>query len=280
MSDYETTPVTWVLEAEVFPETHTAMRDAVLAAHHQVLLWKDDWLHRGRWPSLDDRAVVFHGSLGNADAVARRSLWRPGAFCNTDEFRCSSWYPHAARWLLHRRWEVVPAKELVSNPDRVLASIGSMDSVFVRPDSPLKSFSGRVLRRDAISLRALDHGFYYDDEMLAVVIAPVRRITREWRYVVVSGEVVAGSAYVAERRASSMDAPDGAPWRFAADVARDLNPPEAVYVLDVCESDGDLHVLELNPFSGADLYACDRRKVVDAVSKRAALMLGTPGRRS
>jgi hypothetical protein len=44
MSDHETTPVTWVLEAEVFPETHTAMRDAVLAAQHQVVLWKDDWL--------------------------------------------------------------------------------------------------------------------------------------------------------------------------------------------------------------------------------------------
>ena len=81
MSDHETTPVTWVLEAEVFPETHTAMRDAVLAAQHQVVLWKDEWLQGERWPSLNDRAVVFHGSLGNADAVARRGLWRPGAFC-------------------------------------------------------------------------------------------------------------------------------------------------------------------------------------------------------
>jgi hypothetical protein len=169
---------------------------------------------------------------------------------------------------------VLPAKELVSNPDLSLAPLGAPEAVFVRPDTPLKPFSGRVLHRDGISRRSLDHGFYYDDEMLAVVIAPVRRIDREWRYVVVSGEVVAGSAYLAERRAASPDAPGGAPWRFAADVARGLDAPEAVYVLDVCEADGDLHLLELNPFSGADLYACDRRKVIDAVSRLAAATVG------
>jgi hypothetical protein len=30
----------------------------------------------------------------------------------------------------------------------------------VRPDSPLKPFSGRVLRSDQISLATLDRGFY------------------------------------------------------------------------------------------------------------------------
>lgn len=278
MGDRGTSPVTWVLEAEVFPESHAAMRDAVLAARHQVVLWRDDWLRSGRWPSLSQGAVVFHGSLGNADLIARRAPWRPGAFCDTDRFRCSSWYPRLARWLLHRRWEVVSAKDLVSNPDRALASLGSPDAVFVRPDSPLKPFSGRVLRRGALSLRALDHGFYYDDEALAVVVAPVRRIDREWRYVVVHGEVIAGSAYVAAQRAASPIAPDGAPWRFAADVARELDAPEAVYVLDLCEADGELHVLELNPFSGADLYACDRVKVVDAVSRLAASTVDAPRR--
>ena len=271
MHDHGPATVTWLLEAEVFPDSHVAMRDAVLAAHHEAVLWRDDWLRSGRWPPLNDRAVVFHGSLGNADLIARQLPWRPGAFCNTAAFRCSAWYPRAERWLLHRRWTVVPARELVSNTERVLAPFGAPESVFVRPDSPLKPFSGRVLHRDGISL---DHGFYYDDETLPVVVAPVRRVDREWRYVVVHGEVVAGSAYVAERRAASPDTPDGSPWRFAADVAHALDAPEAAYVLDVCEADGGLHLLELNPFSGADLYACDRTKVVDAVSQLAASMVG------
>lgn len=169
----------------------------------------------------------------------------------------------------------MPAVELVADPARALAPLGNPDAVFVRPDSPLKPFSGRVLGRDAISLHALDHGFYYDDATLPVVVAPVRKVGREWRYVIVNGRVVAGSTYDAERRAALPDVPAGAPWRFTADVASRLPPPQCVYVLDVCEADGDLQLLELNPFSGADLFASDRTEVVAAVTRLAIAMYST-----
>jgi hypothetical protein len=52
-------------------------------------------------------------------------------------------------------------------------------------------------------------------------------------------------------------------------VARQLDPPEDVYVMDVCEADGRLWLLELNPFSGADLYACRCDDVVAAVAAAA-----------
>jgi hypothetical protein len=42
-----------------------------------------------------------------------------------------------------------------------------------------------------------------------------------------------------------------------------------MYVLDVCDCDGALKLLELNPFSGADLYAADPDTVVRAVSAAA-----------
>lgn len=269
MSHSEFASVTWVLEAGVFPDSHDAMAAAVRGLGHVLRVWDEDWAREDRWPRWDDRPVVFQGSLGVADLVARRLPWRPGSFCDTAAFCCSSWYPRARRWLLQQDWVVAAADELVAAPERVLSPLGEPDALFVRPDSPLKPFSGRVLRRDAITLRALDHGFYYDDASLPVVVAPVRRVGREWRYVVVGREVIAGSAYDAERRASREDSPEGAPWRFAAEVARELDAPAEVYVLDVCEADGALHLLELNPFGGADLYACDRGKIVDAVSRWA-----------
>jgi hypothetical protein len=142
--------------------------------------------------------------------------------------------------------------------------------VFVRPDSPLKPFSGRVLKRDGITLKALDYGFYYEDDQLPVVIAPVRAVEREWRYVVVDRRVIAGSAYLAAGRTALPADPHGATWQFAETVATDLEPPEAVYVMDVCEADGTAHLLELNPFSGADLYACNRMDVIRAVSQAAS----------
>src|SRR5262245_6751466 len=187
--------VTWVLEQGVFPETHAAMRSAVEAAGAECVLWKDDWLQNGRAPLLEDRVVVFHGSLGNADRVRRDLPWRPGAYCDTDRFRCSAWYPGATQWLLHREWRLTTVKALTEAPDRELAFLQGAPDVFVRPDSPLKPFSGRVVRRDRLTLEALDHGFYYDDAELPVVVAPVRAVGREWRYVVADRNVVAGSAY-------------------------------------------------------------------------------------
>jgi len=245
------------------------MLAAVRDAGHDLVVWQDAWWETGAWPELADRAVVFHGSLGNADRVRFELPWRPGAFCDTQAFHCTEWYPRAAKWLLHSVWRATTVRQLVESTADVLSCVGTPDSVFVRPDSPLKPFSGRVLASTAITLDALDFGFYYDDKELPVVVAPVRSVAQEWRYVVVSGRIAAGSAYAADGRSALPDDPTGEPWSYAAEVASAMDPPEQVYVMDVCRADGALHLLEFNPFSGADLYACDPHAVVTSVSQLA-----------
>ena len=261
--------VTWVLESQVFPATHPPLREAIARAGHAIVDWQDDWWSERNWPRFTDSPTVFHGSLENAARIREALPWQPGSFCDVAAFHCSNWYPSAKEWLLHRQWQVLPAKELVDNSDRVLAAFGCPAAVFVRPDSPLKPFSGRVLASDKLTLEALDYGFYYDDALIPVIVAPVREVAREWRYVVVDRRVVAGSAYVANGRNATPDDPSGTPWKLAANVAARLNPPEASYILDVCEADGEVRLLELNPFSGADLYACRPEDVVAALSALA-----------
>ena len=260
------TSVTWVLESQVFPASHPKLREAILGAGHRIIDWQDEWWLEGSWPQPGNTPTIFHGSLENATRIRQTLNWHPGSYCDTAAFYCSTWYPHAQEWLLHRKWKVLPAAELATDPSAVLAAFDYPDAVFVRPDSPLKPFSGRVLARDQISLEALDFGFYFDDPTTPVIVAPVREIVREWRYVVVDRRIVAGSAYLAQGRTATPDDPGGEPWNMAAEVAACLNPPEQAYVLDVCESDGELWLLELNPFSGADLYACQSDEVVAAIS--------------
>ena len=45
--------------------------------------------------------------------------------------------------------------------------------------------------------------------------------------------------------------------------------PDPAFVLDVCESAGRLHLVELNSFSGSWLYQCDLSAVVAAAGERA-----------
>lgn len=249
----------WLVEHGVFGSGFDVTA-AARRAGHRITPWQDEWWGTEGWPRLGDEPVLFHGSLENAARIHRAKLpWRPGAFCNADAFRCSAWYERARPWLLNADWEIVAADRLVDAPPQY-------DPMFVRPDSPLKPFSGRVVERDRLSLAALDFGFYFDDRTLPVVVAPVRQVDREWRYVVADGQIVAGSAYAADGRRALPDAPTAEPWSFAQTVASSIEPPEIVYVLDVCEAARELRLLELNPFSGADLYACNADEVVRAVS--------------
>ena len=208
----------WVLESAVFGSGFD-LTSAAIAAGHRVTTWNDEWWRAGDWPTWGEEPTLFHGSLGNAARIADELPWRPGSFCQAARYPCSEWYPRAEPWLLNQGWQIMPASQLVANPP-------PFERVFVRPDSPLKPFSGRVLNRSKITLQALDFGYYYEDPDIPVVVAPVRLVGLEWRYVVVDKRVIAGSGYEPNGRLALREQPDAASWRFAQSVASHFEAPE------------------------------------------------------
>lgn len=260
--------VTWVLESEVFPKSHGLLRQAVTNAGYRLVDWRDEWWIDGL-PSNLGSSIFFHGSLGNAALITKHLDWKPGSYCDETMFSCSSWYCAAHKWLLHKHWKILPAKDFVESAPEIAAELNCGNQIFVRPDSPLKPFSGRVLKVQEISLAALDYGFYFEDESLPIVAAPVVNVGQEWRFIVVGSTVVAGSSYDTTTRSAVAHPPGSGPWSFAQSVASDIPAPSTVYVLDVCECGDKLRLLELNPFGGADLYACDANIVVQAVSNHS-----------
>ncbi len=232
--------------------------------------WSDAWWSDGVPSRVPNSSVVFHGSLGNAARITSELRWSPGSFCPVQSFHCSSWYESARRWLVHTDWIICPANELVANAPTIAKQLGATDRLFVRPDSPLKPFSGRIVDIATLTLAKLDHGFYYDDDSITIVAAPIQQIGNEWRFVVVNRSVITGSAYDPKTRKPVIVPLDSAAAAFAAKVASELPEPEIVYVLDVCECDDLLRLLEMNPFGGADLYACDAHAIIDSVSAIAA----------
>lgn len=127
----------WITEPGVFAPDKYKLPQAAELAGHNVLPWRDAWLDNPPKPLRSGEPMLFHGSLGTANHIRKNVLtWRPGAFCDVEALSCSVWYPKAAKWLLQQNWRVGSASELVANPPA--------SRVFVRPDSPLKHFSGRV----------------------------------------------------------------------------------------------------------------------------------------
>lgn len=254
--------ITWVLERAVFSDDDEGLARAVREDRGGVVAWSEDWWVNGRWLKAAGEAVLFHGSLANADRIARELPWSPGAFCSTAKFACTAWWPDVAHHLVSDSYLATTVGSLVA--DGPPSEFG--DRVFVRPDSALKPFSGRVLGRDAVTLASLDHGFYYDDLDLPVMVSPAVRVGAEWRFVINAQGVVVGSSYEADgRTAGQAITSTHEAWAYADEVAADLTSPDPLFVMDICQTDLGYRLLELNPFSGADLYGCERPAVVQAV---------------
>ena len=253
----------WLIE-HLRPEA-ALLHDAVVAAGGVAHRWSDDWWSSGRFPDTAGAPVVFHGSLGNAARIQAAGRWKPGAFCDTAGLHYSAWARRLAGMLVNDIWRLTTVRALVADPAGIATSVGAEGRLFVRPDSPLKPFSGRVLSADSISLAALDHGFYYDDDALPIIVAPAQPVGREWRCVVAHGAVIAISGYEAEGREGHVTTPSAAVAGAAARLASRVAVSDPVVIMDIAETDMGLRVLELNPFSGADLYGCSRAAVVEAV---------------
>jgi hypothetical protein len=103
------------------------------------------------------------------------------------------------------------------------------------------------------------------------VIAAPREIGREWRLVVLGDSVIAASLY-AEDGTKSVQA--GCPDEVREFVAGMLNAvswrPDPIFMMDVCESEERLWLVELNGFSCSWLYQCDLPRVVMSASDLAA----------
>jgi hypothetical protein len=257
--------ITWILERLVFGDSHDRLARTLSEKNIRVVDWNDEWIETKNYPDLSNELVLFHGSLSNADFIFKSKLWSPGAFCNTEMFECLSWYEQVSKWIVQQDWSYTTVEELVNNPNIYTSKIKG-EKLFVRPNSPLKPFSGRVLNKDNVSLKSLDFGYYYDDPKEKVIISSQSNIGQEWRFVICNSKVVTGSSYTADNRVATDDEWKGKPLELATEIASAIDPPEDVYVMDICSTDKGLKLLELNPFSGADLYNCDRESIVVAIT--------------
>lgn len=264
---------TWLVERDVYPH-HAAAFKAEVERQGMVCVAVD--YRPGRQPpddilgvpSLEDGAcVVVLGTLPLMQQVQLRRSWVPGGWCNVGKLECSTYYAYFGQYLLNDYYSILPGVEATRLQQELFSEFGPNDEVFVRPSCVHKIFTGTVADKD---------DFYdaiapsrYDPETLIVVSTP-KDLGREWRLVIANDEIVASTQY---RDCGAISLSTGCPdevSQFVSDMLHHVRwRPDSVFMMDVCESGGKLHLLEINSFSCSGLYACELPPVIRAASVAA-----------
>jgi hypothetical protein len=270
--------VGWLIDAEMFESYRDELVASIRAQGYEARLvhpprppyrWDDAGCgYRATFPK--EACVVALDDIELMTRIHQERRWRPGAFCTVEHFFCSNYYCRFGEYLLNRDYIMLPFGELARCREFLFQTLGRDGSIFVRPDSPLKLFTGQVVKADSFDADLEFMAFYdFPPESLVVVSSP-QTIDCEWRFVVANKQVVAGSQY---KRAGKMELqPQFAPgaFEFASRIASSDYEPDPAWMIDICQTaDGSFHLLEIGGFSFCDLYACDKNAIVAAVSKAA-----------
>lgn len=215
-----------------------------------------------------DACVVFTGTLTLMRHLQQKRRWIPGGWCHFENLACSTYYAYFGQYLLNRNYKILPIAEAIRARERLTASLSREGKLFVRPDAVDKSFAGKLVSADALDTFLVPKSF---DPTLLVLVAEPQPIGREWRLFVANGQVITGSQY---RNGGTTDVTAGIPAEvlgFANGVLQDVRwRPDPFFVMDVCESNSGLAIVELNSFSCSGHCACDLAQYVAVASRTAA----------
>lgn len=261
----------WFFEKDVFEEGIDEIINAVV---DQGMKYKfADYVPFGGGKYVDmfnaKDCVIFYGSLNLGNQLKREVPWIPGVYCDLPKFECTYYYPRLNKFLLNRDCVMLPFGSLLQSKENLFKWVGNNNSVFIRPSSGYKTFTGKVCHYETFEKDVEFLAFYDVPPETVVVVAEPQNILTEWRVVVVDSKIVACSTYKHEGKKDAKEQYPMDVLEFAKNVV-DCWQPESAWVLDVCRTkDLELSLVEINSFSCSGLYACDKSAIVKAVSALA-----------
>ena len=263
--------VKWLLEGDTFSEDLQPLKDEI---DRQGFEFKEVPYIPFQGGSYDgvfsfDDCVIFYGSLNLAFQLQRDRIFHQHIYCTRPNYECTKYYAYFGKHLLNQNYVMLPYSELKRRKDWLFHVLGSDGSIFVRPSSGAKTFTGQLVNEETFEKDYKDMGFYDVEDHAVVVVAEPRNIIREWRLVIAEGKIIAGSLY---NDLTTNLKYDGYPKEVEEKALEILNSteysPDKVWTMDICETKmGAFYLLEIGSFSCAGLYECDVEPIVREVSR-------------
>lgn len=222
--------------------------------------------------------VVVQSSLNLARQLMREKRWIPGPWLNSNAFECSTYYAYLGKHHINNKYTLLPRAEVPRFLPTLRRQFSENGDLFIRPSSGQKTFTGKVFLEKHWDKNWEWVEEYTEPESLIIISSP-KVIDREWRFIVADGEIITGSLY--KERIGSLftskyrevddanDIKDALALVKAKEVAAEGYHPDPMFVIDICESNNKMYLLEIGSFSCAGLYDCNITKVVDAASQIA-----------
>lgn len=184
--------------------------------------------------------------------------------------RCTTYYAHFGQYLLNKKYFILPLGELIRRKEEILEYFQSSGELFIRPDSNMKLFRAGVFDLKTLNtIQALGSELRRDKTTL-VLVSEKQPITQEWRFFVYRDEIITGSLYLIGEERVDETIKGGYLENYLAEILKQVRwYPELLYSIDICESQGELYVMELGSFSCAGEYGCDLSLMIEAGVKAA-----------
>lgn len=257
--------MTWIIENEAFSGGDILL-SALRELNKDVILWDDKFWNTEEYKSFP-KDCIFRGSLENVEKLYKKQLFHSGLY-NDQIFSYSFFSKFFKDYMFNKDVVFTSISEVLTNPS-IIKQLNS-EKVFVRPDSSLKEFSGRIIPSENLTPAHFDYDFYHNNLSLPIVLSSVKSIEKEYRFVCVNQQIVAGCEYLADGRKGGraiLSEENNPAYLFAQKMVDDNPFFYYIYVIDICLSNGSFYLLEINPFGGADLYNCDAKKIIESIEE-------------
>jgi len=265
--------IKWLLEKDVFSEDLQPLKNEINKQGFEYKEIEYIPFQGGKYDNMFDNndCVIFYGSLNLSRRLKKEQNFHPHIYSTLENYECTKYYAYFGKYLLNQNYVMLPYSELKRRKEWLFKTIGQDGSIFVRPSSGEKIFTGQLVTIDTFDKDYELLGFYDVPKHAVVVVSEPRNIMKENRLVIAEDKIVSGSLY--SDRTTNLKYTG-----YSEDVEKLANyileeteyRPDLVWTMDFCETKGgNLYLLEIGGFSCAGLYECDMEPIVREVSRIA-----------
>lgn len=259
----------WLIDQYILKDYNKSDIESVFKKYHiqyEILSYR---------PFVDDITSQFNKTeniivYGSCSFVQKTKSYF-GNYCNEKNLLFSSYISNLNvpnDYFLNNDFVIVPFKRFKHATIEFFKMFNSK-SLFIRPNSGMKVFTGFVINLDNYLYEFNSMKFLTgvcDDTL--IVVSSEKSIINEYRFIICGDKVIDGSMYNCggELIKSRAHLPREA-YTLAESVAKSIWTPDPIFTCDVAKTPNGFKIIELNSFSCAGWYACDPELIITEVSK-------------